>query len=196
MLEIREVGVEGLSEYAQIPIAFEVRSVLHAVPVEGGLGGIRLREETVAEPYVKDYDDNEEGFPEDWPRQFDVSNWGILLTWEDGRCVGGAAVAHNTAGVYMLEGRSDLAVLWDIRVRPEARRRGIGAQLFQHAAGWARERGCRQLKAETQNVNVPACRFYARQGCELGAIHRFGYAGHPRVGHEAMLLWYLALLND
>jgi GNAT superfamily N-acetyltransferase len=196
MLEIREVGVEGLSEYAQIPIAFEVRSVLHAVPVEGGLGGIRLREETVAEAYVKDYDDNEEGFPEDWPRQFDVSNWGILLAWEDGRCVGGAAVAHNTAGVYMLEGRSDLAVLWDIRVRPEARRRGIGARLFQHAAGWARERGCRQLKAETQNVNVPACRFYARQGCELGAIHRFGYAGHPRVGHEAMLLWYLALLND
>jgi GNAT superfamily N-acetyltransferase len=193
MLEIREVGIEGLSEYALIPIAFEVRTVLYAVPVEGGLSGIRLREETVAEPYVKDYDDCEEGFPEDWPRQFDVSNWGILLAWEDGCCVGGAAVAHNTAGVNMLEGRSDLAVLWDIRVRPEARHRGIGAQLFRHAAGWARERGCRQLKAETQNVNVPACRFYARQGCELGAIHRFGYAGHPRVGHEVMLLWYLEL---
>ncbi len=193
MLEIREVDVERLRQYAEIPIAFEVRSVLRAEPVEGGFGGIRLREETVVEPYVKDYDDCEEGSPEDWPRQFDVSNWGILLAWKYGRCVGGAAVAHNTAGVNMLEGRSDLAVLWDIRVRPEARRRGIGTQLFQHAAGWARERGGRQLKVETQNVNVPACRFYARQGCKLGAIHRFGYAGHPRVGHEVMLLWYLAL---
>ncbi len=193
MLEIQEVGIEGLPEYAQIPIAFEVRSMLEAVLLEGGLGGIGLREETVAEPYLKDYDDAEEGFPEDWPRQFDVSNWGILIAREDGRCVGGAVVVHNTAGVNMLEGRGDLAVLWDIRVRPESRRQGIGAQLFQHAAGRAREHGCRQLKVETQNVNVPACRFYASQGCELGAIHRFGYAGHPKVGHEVMLLWYLDL---
>jgi GNAT superfamily N-acetyltransferase len=193
MLEIREVGVEGLPEYAQIPIAFEVRSMLRAVLMEVGLGGIRLREEVVAEPYVKDYDDADEGFPEDWPRQFDVSNWGILIAKEDGRSLGGAVVAQNTAGVNMLEGRSHLAVLWDIRVRPEARCQGIGAQLFQYVARWARERGCRQLKVETQNVNVPACRFYARQGCELGAIHRFGYAGHPKVGHEVMLLWYLDL---
>jgi GNAT superfamily N-acetyltransferase len=193
MLEIREIGVEGLSEYAQIPIAFEVRSILKAVLIEGGLGGIWLREEAVAEPYLKDYDDAEEGFPEDWLRQFDVSNWGILIARQDGDCMGGVVVAHNTAGVNMLEGRSDLAALWDIRVRPEARRQGVGAQLFQHAAGWARERGCRQLKVETQNVNVPACRFYARQGCELGTIHRFGYAGHPKVGHEVMLLWYLDL---
>ena len=193
MLEIREVGVEGLSEYAQIPIAFEVRSMLKAVLVDGGLGGIRLREEVVAEPYLKDYDDAEEGFPEDWPRQFDVSTWGIMLARKGGRCMGGAVVAHNTSGVDMLEGRGDLAVLWDIRVRREARRQGIGVQLFQHAAGWARKRGCRQLKVETQNVNVPACRFYARQGCRLGAIHRFGYAGHVRVEHEVMLLWYLEL---
>lgn len=193
MLEIREIGVEGLSEYAQIPIAFEVRSILKVVLIEGGLGGIRLREEAVAEPYLKDYDDAEEGFPEDWLRQFDVSNWGILIATEDGDCMGGAVVAHNTAGVNMLEGRSDLAALWDIRVRPEARRQGVGTQLFHHAVGWARERGCRQLKVETQNVNVPACRFYARQGCELGMIHRFGYAGHPKVGHEVMLLWYLDL---
>jgi GNAT superfamily N-acetyltransferase len=193
MVEIREVGVEELPEYAQIPIAFEVRSMLEAVLLEGGLGGIRLREEAVAEPYLKDYDDAEEGFPEDWPRQFSVSNWGILIAREDGRCVGGAVVVHNTVGVNMLEGRGDLAVLWDIRVRPESRRQGIGAQLFQHAAGWAREHGCCQLKVETQNVNVPACRFYASQGCELGTIHRFGYAGHPEVGHEVMLLWYLDL---
>lgn len=193
MIEIREVGIEGLSEYGQIPISFEVRSVLQAEPVEGGFGGIRLYEEPVVPPYVKDYDDCEEGRPGDWPRQFDLSNWDILLAWEHGGCVGGAVVAFNTSGVNMLEGRSDLAVLWDIRVRPEARGRGIGAQLFQYAAGWARKRGCRQLKVETQNVNVPACRFYASQGCGLGAIHRYGYAGQPRVGNEVMLLWYLEL---
>jgi hypothetical protein len=58
---------------------------------------------------------------------------------------------------------------------------------------WSRERKCTHLKIETQNVNVPACRFYAKQGCRLGAIDRYGYAGHPQVGHETMLIWYLDL---
>ena len=51
------------------------------------------------------------------------------------------------------------------------------------------------MKIETQNVNVPACRFYAQQGCHLGAILRYGYAGCPEVAHEAMLLWYLDLVD-
>jgi len=33
----------------------------------------------------------------------------------------------------MLEDWQDLAVLWDIRVRPENRRRGIGKQLFRRS---------------------------------------------------------------
>jgi GNAT superfamily N-acetyltransferase len=60
--------------------------------------------------------------------------------------------------------RSDLAVLWDIRVQPERRGRGVGKALFYASVDWACRRGCRQLKVETQNVNVAACRFYASQG--------------------------------
>jgi GNAT superfamily N-acetyltransferase len=93
----------------------------------------------------------------------------------------------------MLEGRGDLAVLWDIRVRPERRGQGIGPALLRGAADWARQRGCTQLKIETQNVNAPACRFYASQGCELGVIHRHAYAGQPHVAHETMLIWCLRL---
>lgn len=192
-VEIREVGLEALARYAQIPIAFEVTSVLRADAVDGGLGGIRLHEEAVVPPYVKDYDAYEEGGPLRWPKQFDLSNWGLLLACEAERCVGGVAVAWNTPDLHMLEGRRDLAVLWDIRVEPGARRQGIGSQLFRQAADWARRRGCRQLKVETQNVNAAACRFYAGQGCNLGAVHRYAYAGQPRVAHEVMLLWYLEL---
>ena len=72
----------------------------------------------------------------------------------------------------MLEGRRDLAVLWDIRVSPEARRQGVGSALFERVAAWAQLHGCRQLKIETQNTNVRACRFYERQGCQLRAIDR------------------------
>ena len=87
----------------------------------------------------------------------------------------------------MLEGRKDLAVLWDIRVVPERRGCGVGAALFARAERWAAERGARRLKIETQNVNVAACRFYASRGCHLGAIHRFAYRDLP---DETQLLWY------
>ena len=162
--------------------------------IDQGLGGFVLVEEHVA-PYTKDYDseDNGDSGPTGWPKRFDVSKWGILLALDGDRPVGGATVALDTPGVHMLEDRKDLAVLWDLRVHPDSRRRGIGSHLFGHAADWARGRGCRHLKIETQNVNVPACRFYARQGCELRAIDRCAYADCPPVAHEAMLIWQLDL---
>ena len=84
-------------------------------------------------------------------------------------------VAASTPGLALHEGRNDLAVLPDIRVAPARRGRGLGSQLFSAACGWARDQGLRQLKIETQNINVQACRFYARQDCELRAIHRHGF---------------------
>jgi GNAT superfamily N-acetyltransferase len=108
---------------------------------------------------------------------------------EDDLAIGGAAVIVNPAGAFLFERRDTLAGLFDIRVRPEHRARGVGAQLLLHAAEWAKEQGCTQLRIECQNVNVMACRFYAKH-CTLGGIERFGYAACPEVAHEAMLLWY------
>lgn len=189
-LQITSIPPSGLSEYARIPIRFEVASILQPEPVNGGLGGILLRELPV-EPYVKDYDLDET--PADWPQQFNVDNWGFFLAYSGVELVGAAAVAFDTSGIHMLEGRPDLAVLWDIRVRPEWRGRGVGKALFERAGQWSRERGCTQMKVETQNVNVRACRFYQKMGCELGLIHRYGYAAIPHVREEVMLCWYLGL---
>ena len=193
-MTIREIGVEELAIYAEIPIAFEVRSEFRVAPVSGGFGGLALTAQRVEHPYVKDYDGQaEDENPTGWPRRFDVANWVFFLASAGGRPEGGATVAFSTPALHMLEGRTDLAVLWDIRVRPDRRRQGVGTRLFQRAAEWARAQECVQLKVETQNVNVPACRFYADQGCHLGAVHRYAYAGCPAVAHEAMLLWYLDL---
>ena len=90
----------------------------------------------------------------------------------------------------MLEARTDLAVLWDIRVRSEYRRLGIGSQLFDRCAEWVKRKGCSRLKIETQDINVPACRFYASKGCELRGIHHGMYSEHP---DEVQFLWYLDL---
>lgn len=69
-------------------------------------------------------------------------------------------IAWQTPGVNILEGREDLAVLWDIRVDSAYRREGVGEKLFWRTVEWARIKGCKLLKVETQNINVPACRFY------------------------------------
>lgn len=193
--QIRQIGPEELARYALVPIRFWVHSLLRVEPIDGGLGGLRLVEEPVRPPYLKDYDAQSGGeeSPAHWATQFDVRRWGFILAEDGARPVGAAAVAFDSPGVHMLEDRPDLAVLWDIRVHPSWRGHGIGTRLLHSAAAWARAQGARQLKIETQNVNVPACRFYAAQGCRLGAIHRYGYAGCREVAHEAMLLWYLDL---
>ncbi len=135
-----EISPARLDEYARVSIGFWVNRELRVEPVDGGLGGLRLVETRVEPPYFKDYDAiGPEDGPAHWPRLFDVSRWAFFLAFEEDRLVGGAAVAWNTAGVNMLAGRSDLAVLWDIRVQPDARGLGTGAALFQRAEAWARD---------------------------------------------------------
>ena len=186
-MEIYEGSVRDLAEYASISIAYDMTSVLELSLRDGGLGGFALVERALRAPVKKDYDEERENHPTEWPQRFDMSNWGVLAAKQRGQWVGGALVAFKTSGVTMLEGRTDLAVLWDIQVAPRARGRGVGSALFTAATQWAIGRECTTLKVETQNVNVPACRFYARQGCVLGAIDRFAY---PDLPDEVQLLWY------
>jgi GNAT superfamily N-acetyltransferase len=193
VFEVRVDSAAALAEYARIPIAFEVTEIFDVAVRDDGLGGFVLTSRRLDAPYVKDYDAIEGESPARWTERFDVSNWEFLAAHSEGKRVGGAAVAFDTAGIDMLEGRIDLAVLWDIRVAPEARGRGVGSALFRAAEARAEARGCLQLKVETQNVNVPACRFYARHGCELGAVKRFAY---PQLPDEIQLLWYKQLSRD
>jgi len=186
-MEIREETLSFLKEYARISIAFEVSRILDLSLRNSGVSGFELLERPVTPTFVRDYDAIPGNHPTGWGRRFDLSNWGLLSARLDGEYAGGAVIAFKTPGLLMLENRTDLAVLWDLRVSPHARRRGLGAALFAGAGQWAKERNCCRLKVETQNINVPACRFYASQGCTLGAIHRFAYPEQPE---EVQLLWY------
>lgn len=187
--EILAEPLDMLCDYGKIPIRFEVQAVLAVQPLNGGLGGLVLQEQALESPWWKDYD-VEGNCPQDWAFQFDLSNWGRLGAYLQGQRVGAALIAQGCPDLEMLEGRADLAVLWDLRVEPGLRGQGVGRMLFAACEQWARERGCSQLKVETQNVNLPACRFYQRMGCELGGIHRFAYPDFPE---ETQLLWYKPL---
>jgi len=72
-VQIIEIGPEYLEEYARIPIKFEVKTILEVKLVNGGLGGMLLREKPVDKAYSKDYDSYGET-PTDWPKLFDVKN--------------------------------------------------------------------------------------------------------------------------
>lgn len=186
-IHIIQEPVEVLPQYALIPISFLVETVFRVEPVKNGLGGILLREEKVEKPYLKDYDAHPGEGPAAWAKQWDISNWEVISAYADGKRAGGALVAYDTEGLNFLDGRKDMAALWDIRIHPEFRGRGVGSELFRRATGCAKKRGCLFLKIETQNTNASACKFYAKQGCELGAVNIHAYRELP---DETQLIWY------
>ena len=186
-IELTEEPMTALADYARVPMSFTVDRVLDVTDRDDGQGRFALSERRLAIPYQKDYDGIAGEGPLQWARRFDLSNWTLFTARVARHIVGGATVAFDTPGLAMLEGRRDLALLWDIRVAPDARRKGVGTALFERVEAWAQLHGCRQLKIETQNINVPACRFYERQGCQLRAIDR---AAYPELPEEIQLVWY------
>lgn len=185
MVAIHDEHIGDLDRQGEIAIAFEVTTILELELRDAGLGGILLAERPVDVPWVKDYDATDGG-PRRWASRFDVSKWGLLGAYDNNRRIGGAVIAFDTPNVHLLRDRTDLAVLWDLRVDRDARRLGAGAALFRASEAWARERGCSALEVETQQINVPACRLYARMGCSLAAVDRYAYAELPK---EVQLIW-------
>jgi ribosomal protein S18 acetylase RimI-like enzyme len=66
--------------------------------------------------------------------------------------------------------------IWTLFVDLHHRGQGVGRQLWTFAKTYGVEMGARALLIETQTNNVPACRFYARMGCQLVGIHEALYA--------------------
>lgn len=176
-----------LAEYEKIQMAFEVKTRFRVELLDEGLRGVKLTEEAVETPFIKDYDALEAEKPTRWTERFNIENWGILSAFDGTKRIGGAAVAWKSPEVFMLAESENLACLWDLRVAPDYRGKGVGKMLFENAVSWAAERNCRLFKVETQNINVPACRFYARQGCYLGGFNLHAY---PAWMNEIQLLWY------
>jgi ribosomal protein S18 acetylase RimI-like enzyme len=177
-----------LAEYAAIPITFTVESVLDAGRLVAG-SNAEWETRRVERPYTKDYDAIAER-PTDWPALWDVSRWRMSIARAEGLPIGGLTLAFDPPNVKMLEGRQDLAVIWDLRVRPERRRRGIATALLARAEEWARAHGAAELKVETQDINVSACSFYSSHGFELRSVRRDACPACPG---ETQLLWYKRL---
>jgi ribosomal protein S18 acetylase RimI-like enzyme len=181
-----EIGPDQLEEYGKIPFCYDADKKYELNKVDNGLGGILL-ELVDVEPYHKDFGPRVDR----WKEMFDIFNWKFFVASnENDEIIAGCTVVTRTPDCNMLEGRNDLAILWDIRVAKEYRHQGIGQHLFGMAEDFAKENGFKQLKVECQNTNPDAVRFYHKQGMMLCAINEFAYPDCP---NEAQLLWYMDL---
>ena len=102
--KIVEEPLTRLDDYASVPIRFEVSSLYE---IDGdNAENAELMEQSVEQPWIKDYDIAKGQNPADWPRRWDISNWGILAAYADGQRVGGSVLAYDTMYYWMI-------VSWD-----------------------------------------------------------------------------------
>jgi GNAT superfamily N-acetyltransferase len=189
-IRVIQETVSNIEAYESIGIGFEVRSRVCLDTLVSSKGMI-IRE-TATNPWWKDYDDCPEDRPTALPTRWSTANWAMFAAYVDSQRVGGVITARDTPGMNMLEGRTDVALIMDIRIAFAFRGMGIGRALFENALVWAQDHRCAELRVETQDVNVPACRFYAAMGCDLLSAEQNAYPNSD----ETKLVWRIALPSN
>jgi len=183
---IEEEQPLGLTEYARVPIGFSVTEVFDDRGIEALLQGRPAQPVRVRVPYWKDYDRYPGGRPTDWPARFDMSRWTILAAYREAHRIGGVVLIVDASQTDLVGDCRAGAVIWDLRVAPDARGQGVGSALLRAAERRAERLGARTICVETQNVNVPACRVYQRNGYVLERATHGAYAELP---DEVQMIW-------
>jgi GNAT superfamily N-acetyltransferase len=174
-----------LRDYAGVAISFEVKERVDVDSLRRGARAGDFETIPIERAYVKDYDQLAGQRPVEWADRWNLSKWWFAAAFVDGVRVGGVAVVIDPSQVDPAAG-ADAAILWDIRIRPDFRGRGIGAKLLALAEEHVRASGLRRMIAETQDINVGACRFYARAGYGLSGVNPSAY---PQLPDEVQLIW-------
>ncbi|MBP3522943.1 MAG: GNAT family N-acetyltransferase [Clostridia bacterium] len=188
MITFKEVDKSFLELYDKVSMNVNVHSEYKVKRINNGLGGLVLEEVSV-EPYIKDLSIYER--PTEYENAFDITNWRFFMAFDGDIPVGAMTVVGKTDGLNMLYGREDACVLWDIRVADEYKHNGIGQKLLDMGVLAAKKDGYQQMIIECQNNNVPACKFYQKQGAALSKIDMYAYYLEPEVRNEIQFIWYL-----
>ena len=188
--EIKEMDKTCFPLYDQVSMNVDVRSEYRVTRIDNGLGGLVFEEENVA-PYVKDLSKYEKAV--EYEEMFDISSWRFYMAFDGDIPVGAMTIAGATEGMNMLGGRTDVCVLWDIRVADGYKHKGIGQRLLYQGIAGAKADGYRLMIIECQNNNVPACKFYRKQGALLSKVDMNAYDSEPDIANEVQFVWHLHL---
>lgn len=190
MISYKKVDCNYFEEYDNVPMRVNVNSHYELVKINNGIGGIILKEVPV-EKYVRDFAKHAKAT--EFSEKFDITNWSFFMAFDDEKPIGAVTIVSRTDDIHMLDGRYDMTVLWDIRVSDTYKHQGIGQKLFDLAVEWSKRNGFKQMKIECQNNNVPACKFYHKQGAILGTIDEYAYIDDVNSRLEVQFIWYLDL---
>lgn len=188
LVSIKEADKSCFELYDMVSMKVHVQSEYKVKRIDHGLGGF-LFEETPVEPYVKDLSVYQRA--SDYEKQFDITSWRFYMAFDGEKPVGAMTVTGRTKGMNMLYGREDACVLWDIRVSDDYKHRGIGQKLLDMGISGAKADGYRQMIIECQNNNVPACKFYKKQGAFLSKVDMYAYYLDADIKDEIQMVWYL-----
>jgi ribosomal protein S18 acetylase RimI-like enzyme len=86
-------------------------------------------------------------------------------------------------------------IVWNLYVHRPYRGRRAGHGLIAAIAEAARAAGMERLWLETQNVNLPAIRFYEREGFTVCGLDQSFYDSDPRASRETAMFFVKALTD-
>ena len=129
------------------------------------------------EPYEKILDVD----PEDYTTFIDNPQKVIFFADVDGEPAG---------QIKLIPWWNKFAYVEELIVDTEFRGQGVGSALMNRAIAWAREHGFPGLTLETQDNNVPACKFYEKCGFVLSGFDLYAYKCLDNPS-EIALYWYL-----
>lgn len=108
---------------------------------------------------------------------------------QDDRIVYVAMDADECVGqIRIVKDWNRFAYIENIAVRMTYRKQGIGRMLLETAERWAKEKELIGLSLEAQNDNLIACRFYEKEGFQLGGVDTIKQHANPQI--DLTLYWY------
>ena len=129
------------------------------------------------EPYEKILDVD----PEDYTTFIDNPQKVIFFADVDGKPAG---------QIKLIPWWNKFAYVEELAVSPEFRGMGVGRALMNHAIEWAKHQNFPGITLETQDNNVPACKFYEKCGFVLSGFDLYAYKNLDNAS-EIALYWYL-----
>lgn len=183
MINLRPLTPEDIPNLSQIRPTYKSNTIL---TLERGGDGIeigwQLVERTLAKPFDKGplYDFNESAQDEIRERLSRPDDTYQRVADYEGRLVGIADAE--------IQQWNNTIFLWNLMIDLNYRGQGLGRRLWHRVVEFARDSEVRAITAETQNTNVPACRFYLRMGCKLTGFNEALYA-NDGANREIALFW-------
>lgn len=121
-------------------------------------------------------------FPDDtlpWLDYIENNDKAIFLAFINGEYVG---------QIRLIKDWNKFCYIENIAVCEKFRQNGVGKVLFAKAEDWALSAGLHGISLEAQDDNLLACRFYIKQGMELGGVDSLKHAFNPNI--DKTLYWY------